>query len=89
MDPALQEKLSAWLQTAVDRVVFSLDAGFTPEASKLPEYIAYQATIKATTTKIILGELPVDAWDEALDGWYENGGEEYVKEINEFIASKQ
>ncbi len=88
MEPSLQTKLTAWLQTAVDRVVFSLDGGYMPEAAKLPEYIEYQATMDASITKIILGELPVDAWDEVLDGWYANGGLEYVEQMNAYLAAK-
>lgn len=37
-------------------------------------------------TKIIVGERPVDDWDEILEGWYEAGGEQYVAEMQAFIA---
>jgi len=37
--------------------------------------------------KIIVGEEPVEHWDEVLDGWYKAGGEEYVADMQAYIAS--
>ena len=39
--------------------------------------------------KIIIGEKPVEYWDEVLDGWYKAGGEEYVADMQAYIASME
>ncbi len=85
----LQEKLGVWLEQAVERVVPSYDFGFRPPAADLPEYIEYQSKMEADISKIIIGELPVDAWDATLEGWYKNGGELYMQQMNEHIAATQ
>ena len=89
LDPALKTKLSGWLKQAVDRVVTTADLGYRPAAADLPEYIEYASKMSADITKIIIGELPVDAWDNTLAGWYENGGEAYVQQMNEYIQSQE
>jgi putative aldouronate transport system substrate-binding protein len=59
-------------------------------AADNPEFIDYsQKTYAQTISKIIVGELPVSAYDELLEGWYENGGEEYVQQMNEYIKSME
>ncbi|HML48995.1 MAG TPA: hypothetical protein PKE04_19825 [Clostridia bacterium] len=89
LDTALKAKLSGWLQQAVDRVVTTADLGYRPAAADLPEYIEYVSKVNANITKIIIGELPVDAWDDTLAGWYANGGEAYVQQMNEYIQSHE
>lgn len=64
-----------------------MDMGYIPKASKEQKYIDYQKLVEETISKIIVGNLPVSAWDGVLDGWYKNGGKEYVKEMNDFIKS--
>lgn len=39
-------------------------------------------------TKIIMGELPLDAFDQYVADWSKNGGEEIAKEVNAWYASK-
>lgn len=89
LEPELHEKLGAWLDLAVERVVTSMDAGFRPAVADLPQCIEYQSKMEADISKIIIDELPVDAWDDTLAGWYAYGGEQYVQEMNEFIANSQ
>jgi len=38
-------------------------------------------------TKIILGVLPMDAFDEFVDTWYKQGGEEVTERAREFYAT--
>ena len=40
-----------------------------------------------TFNKIIYGKLPVDAFDEFVDNWNANGGEQVTKEVNEWFHS--
>ncbi|PYI56424.1 hypothetical protein DLM86_05460 [Paenibacillus flagellatus] len=77
--------ITPWMKKSLDTVVRGKDVGFIPEASKKPAMLDYQKVWDQTTMKIILGEQPVDKFDELLTGWYKAGGEEYVKQMNEFI----
>ena len=79
------DDIKADLNECMDNAVFSLDRGFTPSIATKPLFIDQQTNLIKTTTKILLGEEDVSAYDKALDKWYENGGEEYVKEMNEYI----
>lgn len=83
----LRPKLEQWIGICIDQAVFSKDRGYRPPAADKPEFIDYQKTYSQTISKIIVGELPVSAYDELLDGWYKNGGEEYIQQMNEFIKS--
>ena len=40
-------------------------------------------------SKIIIGERPVDDWDEILDGWYNAGGDSYVADMQAYITANQ
>lgn len=73
------------IQKAVSSVVRSLDAGYVPKVSLNPTYMDYQSTYSEGIAKILLGESDVDTYDALLEGWYDNGGEEYVQEMNAFI----
>lgn len=88
LDEALKEKLGVWLEQAVERVITTEDLGFRPAAADKPEFIEYASKMSADISKIIIGELPVEAWDDTLAGWYAAGGEEYVQQMNEHIAAQ-
>lgn len=75
------------MQIGIDTVKPTLDRGYVPEASKEIGYINYSKTMDETVSKIVIGNLPVSAYDKALSGWYKNGGEDYVKQMNDYIAS--
>lgn len=79
------DDIKAALNECMDNAVFSLDRGFTPSIATKPLFIDQQTNLIKTTTKILLGEEDVSAYNKALDKWYENGGEEYIKEMNEYI----
>jgi putative aldouronate transport system substrate-binding protein len=40
-------------------------------------------------TKIIVGQLPVDAFDEFVKEWKKNGGDEITKEVNDWYAKNK
>ena len=64
---------------------FSLDRGYRPAEADDPVYIDFQKTKNQAVSRIIVGERPISDWDQVLDDWYKNGGEEYVKQMNKFI----
>jgi len=81
--------ITPWLQKSLNTVVRGKDVGFIPEASKKPSMLDYQKVWDQTVMKIILGEQPVDKFDELLAGWYKAGGDEYVKQMNDFIKKME
>lgn len=84
--PADQVELTLpLLKKSVDSAVRSLDGGYVPSVAMEPGYMDYQTAYAEGLMKILLGDADVDSYDELLAGWYDNGGEEFVKEMNEFI----
>ena len=75
------------MQLGIDTVKPTIDKGYLPPASKEISYINYSKTMDEVVSKILIGNLDVSAYDDALNGWYKNGGEEYVKQMNDYIAS--
>lgn len=80
---------SEWIQTSMDTVIFSKDMGFRPAIADDAAFIEAENKRKEVMTKIIMGELPVDEYDNALTDWYAKGGQTYVEQMNEYIASKE
>lgn len=77
------------LDECMDNAIFGLDRGFTPPSATNPLFIEQQTELTKVTTKILLGVEPVSAYDAALGKWYENGGEEYVTQMNEYIKKME
>jgi putative aldouronate transport system substrate-binding protein len=86
-DEAEKKRAQPWMEKAVKAVVMTKDRGFSPPATKKPNYMDYKKVMDETKTKIMIGALPVSDYDKALDGWYKNGGEEMVQQMNDFIKS--
>lgn len=82
------EDTSKWIQVSMDSVVFPPDMGYLPEISNNAAFIEAENKRKETITKIIMGELPVDEYDAALEEWYAKGGQTYVEQMNEYITSR-
>lgn len=78
-----------WLEKSIQTVVPALDNAFVPDAAKKPNYMDYDKVWQQTVMKIIMGEEPVSKFDSLLDGWYKNGGEDYVKQMNAYIKKMQ
>lgn len=87
--PDMQPTIKGWLAACIAQARFSLDMGFRPAAVNDPKYIDYQKTMNQAISKIVTGAQPVDSWDAVLDGWYKNGGEDYMKQMNAFIVKNQ
>ncbi len=89
MQEQFKEPVKKWIDTGIKANITSLDYGFRPAAADKPELIDYNKQIAQVKAKIILGSAPVSDWDKALDGWYKAGGEEYVKQMNDYIKKMQ
>lgn len=75
-----------WLDKAMKTVVISKHLDFVPAAAKKANYMDYQKQWDQTVMKILVGQQSPDSFDDLLKGWYQNGGEDYVKEMNDHIV---
>ncbi|WJH33653.1 hypothetical protein N6H14_27135 [Paenibacillus sp. CC-CFT747] len=89
LDEATRNKVKPWVDRSIETVAFSLDQGYIPPAAKEPKFMDFKLIWDETITKIMIGELPVSDFDKLLAQWYEKGGKEYVKQMNDYIASTQ
>ncbi len=76
-------------QTSQETLVEQLDNGFTPTVASTTKFINYQSKMAEEITKICTGAVPVSEYDTLLQGWYDAGGQQYVEEMNEYIAKNQ
>lgn len=81
--------VTPWLQKSLETVIPAKDVGFLPDAGKKPNFMDYKKVWEQTVMKIIMGSEPVTKFDELLAGWYKNGGEDYVKEMNAYIKKME
>jgi putative aldouronate transport system substrate-binding protein len=75
------------INICIDQAVFSQDAGFRPATASDPTYIDTNKELAVVVSQIIVGDLPVDAYDEALEAWYAGGGQQYIEEMNAGIKA--
>lgn len=66
-------------QIAGDGLPESVYEGY-PDIRNRTLYVEY-------ATKIILGQLPIEAFDEFVERWYSSGGEEVTKRVREWYAN--
>lgn len=83
------DKTAQWIQLSMDTVVFPKDLGFKPAIANDAGFIEAENKRKEVQTKIILGEQPVDNYDQVLEDWYKKGGKTYVEQMNEYISSRK
>ncbi|MGG1518083.1 extracellular solute-binding protein [Paenibacillus oryzisoli] len=81
-----RNKIVPWLEKSIKTVVPAKDNAFIPAAAKKPDYMDYTKTWQQTILQIIMGDKPISEFDKLLDGWYKNGGNDYVKQMNEYIV---
>lgn len=86
-DAETRARLEKYIGIAVENAIISADRGYVPEIAKDSAFIEYQAWMIDEINKIIVGEKPIDYYDELLDGWYEVGGQSYVDDMNAYINS--
>ena len=56
-----------------------------PSEAEYPE--AMTTFVTTNLVKIVRGDISMDDWDEVVQEWYENGGEQLTKEANEWYAT--
>ena len=83
------ETMKKELDISMKDVVVSQDKGYVPPIASSTKFIEAKNGLNTTISKIMIGELEVSAYDEALKKWYANGGEEYVKIMNDYIAKTE
>lgn len=84
-----RNRIEGLIDSCIKQAVFSEDEGFRPTIADDPTFIDYQKNMNVQISKIIIGDRPVDDWDEILDGWYKAGGETYIKEMQEYIIASK
>jgi putative aldouronate transport system substrate-binding protein len=75
------------INICIQQAVFSKDGGFRPAVADDPTFIDAGKAYDVAISKIIVGELPVSAYDAELDKWYRAGGEQYIRQMNAGIAA--
>lgn len=83
--PYLEKAFEISQETLVEQ----LDNGFVPTVTQNTGFINYGTTMAEKITKICTGEMAVSEYDAVLDGWYKAGGQQYVEEMNEYIAKAE
>jgi putative aldouronate transport system substrate-binding protein len=81
----IRDLIKPWMDLSFTSVVNSKHLDYVPEAAKKPNYMDYQKVWSQTIMKIIMNEQPVSKFDELLAGWYKAGGEDFVKQMNDYI----
>ena len=76
-----------YIQAACDITVSTLDMGYVPQAAQSNDYMDYATEFSVALNDILIGNQPADTWYTVLNDWYEFGGEAYVQEMNDYIAS--
>lgn len=84
---AIRERIVNLINICVEQAVFSKDGGFRPVAADDPRFIDADKAYNVAISKIIVGDLPVSAYDEELAKWYNAGGEQYVRQMNAGITA--
>lgn len=87
--PEQKEFARSAITKAIDIAVPSLDYGYTPASAQQTTFLEYNSEMDVVRSKIIVGELPVDAWDEALAKWYSLGGQQVVDDKIAYIEASQ
>ena len=86
---AYRQRVENLIGVCINQAVFSKNEGFRPAVSDDPTFIDAQKERSVTISKIIAGDLPLDAYDASLDKWYAAGGQTYIEQMNAGIAANQ
>lgn len=89
----LKPEQKAFAESAIERAVAitvpDLAYGYSPASAQETALLEYNSELEVVRSKIIVGELPVDAWDAALAKWYEMGGQQVIDDTVAFIEGNQ
>lgn len=88
MQEDYKDPVKKWIDIAMKSAIATFDLGFRPAAADKPEFIEYGKQLDQVKAKIVTGAAPSSDWDKALEGWYKAGGEDYVKQMNEYIKKQ-
>lgn len=83
------EQMTRWVHQCMENVVYSPDLGYRPPSASTQSLLDAKTELDVTISKIIVGRLPVDAWWDALENWYDAGGDAYLRDMNEYIARQE
>lgn len=89
MTKPVRDLVTPWLEKSIQTVVPAKNIGFMPEAAKKSNFIDYTKVWDQTVMKVIMGSEQVSKFDDLLAGWYKNGGEDYVKQMNDYIQKME
>jgi putative aldouronate transport system substrate-binding protein len=82
-----KELIRPLLKKSIDTAVPSLDLDYVPDITKEQGFYEASMRLSEGVTRIILGDIEVNEYDELLNDWYEHGGETYIKNMNEHIKN--
>jgi len=82
-----RQRIEDLIGACIKQAVFSKDEGFRPAIANDPAFIDAQKEYNVTISKIVAGELPLDAYDAALEKWYASGGQTYIEQMNAGILA--
>lgn len=77
------------INDAIAITIPDLSYGYTPASAQETALLEYNSELDVVRSKIIVGELPVEKWDEALAKWYSLGGQAVIDDTIAFIQSNQ
>lgn len=89
LEQNLLDEMIGWVSQCVENTQFSLDFGYRPPILDEQKFLDARDEIGVVISRIIAGQLEVDAWWDALDAWYAAGGQEYLEQVNAFIEANQ
>ena len=75
------------INKAVAITLPSVDLGYAPESGQTTQMLELNSEIAIVRSKIITGDLGLDAWDEVIAKWWAQGGEQVAKDMNEYIKN--
>ena len=81
----IKPEIGSIIEKCMKQSILTKDLGYRPEISNTSAYIDYQETMNKGIARIVVGDLPVSEYDRLLDGWYKAGGEEYIRQMNDYI----
>lgn len=79
----------AAIEKAVSITMPSLSNGYTPASSQETALLEYKSELSVVRSKIIMGELPVEAWHDAMEKYYEKGYSRVVDDMIAYIQDNQ
>lgn len=87
LSPENQKRIADLINVSFELYWPAVDRGYKPEISTDPVFIEYKSYLIQEEAKIITGDMPVEHWDEVLQGFYDAGYAEYTEDMIEYVNS--